>query len=209
MSNAAALRAERRRQRILENSNDRMKKIFGGENFHEEHLKLDSVDTSVEAFEEHASRTFSTANKNQNLANNLHATQSFDPSVFEAILMGQQNGMKNQETTVESNVPPSYIRTSAFPWLILGILIRIVLSSQYASFLMDSAVVPLLLTFSSVEFLFPIEERPSQLFAVLGLINPKIMPIIYFAYCLMSRFMKCVALYMFSFTATEIILSFL
>ena len=205
MSNAAALRAERRRQRILENSNDRMKKIFGGENFHEEHLKLDSVDTSMEAFEEHAR----IANKNQTFENNLHAAQNFDPSLFEALLMGQQNVKNNQETAVESNVLPSYARTSAFPWLILGILIRIVLESQHASLLMDSAVVPFLVIFSSVEFLFPIEERPSQLFAVLGLINPKIMPIMYFAYCLISRCIKCVALYMFSFTATEIILSFL
>ena len=208
MSNAAALRAERRRQRILENSNDRMKKIFGGENFHEEHLKLDSVDTSVEAFEEHAKTVYS-ANGNQNSENNVHAAQSFDPSVFEALLMGQQNAKNNQETAVESNVPPSYVRTSAFPWLILGILIRIVLTSQYASFLMDSAVVPFLLTFSSVEFLFPIEERPGQLFAVLGLINPKIMPIVWQIYCLMSRFMRCVALYMLSFTTTEVILSFI
>ena len=38
--NQAALRAKRRRDRILMNSEDRMKKIFGGENYHENHLTI-------------------------------------------------------------------------------------------------------------------------------------------------------------------------
>ena len=37
---AAALRAKRRRERILMNSEDRMKKIFGGDNYHENHLTI-------------------------------------------------------------------------------------------------------------------------------------------------------------------------
>ncbi len=46
MSETAAMsRAERRRQRILNNTDERMKKIFGGQNYHEEHLKLSSSAT--------------------------------------------------------------------------------------------------------------------------------------------------------------------
>ena len=35
-------RAERRRQKILQNADERMKKICGGQNYHEEYLKTPS-----------------------------------------------------------------------------------------------------------------------------------------------------------------------
>lgn len=140
---AAAKRAERRRQRILNNSEDRMKKIFGGQNYHEEHLKLATTPNEEED------------------ANDIIPVQSFNNQVTrndpmdENILSGenifsQLTQPKKEEKKLSTQNPA----LSWTFWTLLGALMRFLITNPVISgILYENVLTPFLVTFMTVCFI--------------------------------------------------------
>lgn len=129
MSSAAEIRAERRRQRILQNSDDRMKKIFGGQNYHEEHLKLNSTLDEGESVV--CERTINPSS----------------PSVSQSETLQPQDIPKLKESSPEPKTQ-SYKLTWLL-WLFFGAIVRIIMATSMSYYLMDNALFVFALTFLS------------------------------------------------------------
>ena len=147
MSEAAALRAQRRRERILMNSEDRMKKIFGGDNYHENHLTItERVDNDTQDL---------------SVANFQTCSKKLPESDTSAALP-----KSSQTVSIEQENPQ--VLDSLLFWLIFGGLIGLLDAANCSWIFASWALLPFLLVFFSVEMLFNsrLPQAPSGLMDV-------------------------------------------
>ena len=140
MSDAAALRAKRRRERILLNSEDRMKKIFGGDNYHENHLTITEREDNNP--EDQSAVNFQTCSKKLPESD----ASAAPPKVSQSVPAEQGN--------------PQVFDSLMF-WLTFGGLIRLVDAANYSWAFASWALLPFLLVFCSVEMLFHSRSSPA------------------------------------------------
>lgn len=183
---AAMLRAERRRQRILQNSDDRMKKIFGGQNYHEEHLKLSS-------------------NLNENEESVVLSTPT-NP---------QQVEPRNFPTPIQTlEAPASHVQASqkSFSWtfwLFLGMIVRLILSSSWSWICSDNALLPYFLIFISIQMFFNKQSNSStgilDILCLFARLNPGQISILKHILSILSCFFNTFSSYLFAFVITDMI----
>lgn len=142
MGDAAAKRAERRRQKILLNSEDRMKRIFGGDNYHDEHLQLvtsPAEDPSPDGLNLPAALQDIPLLNNEvsSILEQLLET-SGPPGVRPA---PPEKLVTNDKIQAESPRIGKNFYDSALFWACCGVLIRILLSTPYSYVVMDNALV--------------------------------------------------------------------
>ena len=121
---AAAKRAERRRQKILQNSEERMKRIFGGENYHDQHLKLVPAQCDNSSLQ--------------------HETDVVPGLVTPAAAVD----LNEKEELKTSFI--ATLKSSKTFWICLGVLVRVILQFDL---IMDNALLPFILLFVSLMFL--------------------------------------------------------
>ena len=148
---AAEKRAERRRQKILENSDDRMRRIFGGQNYHEGHLQVAEMPSTSNAVE------------NENIAN-LDIAQFVRNIPRETTPADSTEGSSNQIHEVKRG-------TFWIFWFILGAMIRLVGTSKYSWGICDSSFMPYGLTFTMFNFLIPVKQHQGSAGAILAFIG--------------------------------------
>ena len=142
--NQAALRAKRRRDRILMNSEDRMKKIFGGENYHENHLTI--VESEGGLAEREISERAACTDKAPLLASRF---------------MDNSSASSNQQLKRESNVltAPEKAESSVIFWFLLGCSIKLLDAASYSWTFANSAFLPYTVSFVTLAILFSDETR--------------------------------------------------
>ena len=209
MSDSASIRAERRRQRILKNSDDRMKQIFGGQNYHDEHLKIDSntnedfVDGQLESL-----GISPNAQINGQLFESVQ--RSNEENLLQSLLLGQNEPKIDTNLSERKQLP--FVRSTNATWILLGIATRVLLTNEFSWLLMDTALLSFFIIFISLEVLFPIQEQPNQIFTIIATltgIDPNKIASITSIYCIIKRFINSFSIYFVSFVVTEIIYSFL
>jgi len=194
---AAARRAERRKQKILQNSDDRMKRIFGGQNYHEEHLKLTTnPDPDTNENITPLVRNFPTSE------NNILTENPF--------LLGLNPATENVGRP--SVVPPVKTGTFWIFWTILGMAIRFVLATNYSWVFGDNCLIPYGLTFSVVNFLLSQKEQASAggIFDVIGLfagLDSKRIARIKFTLSLITQFFNTLISYFAGFMLLDVVLT--
>ena len=168
---AAAKRAERRRQKILQNSDDRMKRIFGGQNYHEEHLKVAEMPASDVAISENfTNENFTNGNlTNENFINGNFTNENlaqFVRSIPSGTMGTDSLGMSNSKS-------PQIVSRGTFWifWVIFGILIRLILTSKYSWAICDSSLTPYGLIFVFVNFLLPQKNQQGLAGGILDVIG--------------------------------------
>jgi len=185
---AAAKRAERRRQRILQNSDDRMKRIFGGENYHEEHLKL--AETPI-------------ADTNENL------------TPFVRSLPRENMPTRTTTEPIEKSNPIQTVKIGTFWifWTILGMLTRLVLESSYSWIIGDNSLTAYVLIFTVFNIL--LREKQNQMsaggiFDIVGLfagLDSKKISSIKFVFSIVSELFNTLLSYFAGFLLLDIVLT--
>ena len=151
--NQAALRAKRRRDRILMNSEDRMKKIFGGENYHENHL------TIVESEGGLAEREISE-----------RAACTAKAPLLASRFMDNSSASSNQQLKRESNVltAPEKAESSVIFWFLLGCSIKLLDAASYSWTFANSAFLPYIVSFVTLAIFFSGDTRVQNSAGVIG-----------------------------------------
>ena len=134
MSDAAALRAKRRRDRILLNSEDRMKKIFGGQNYHENHLTI--TESEMVVAEEDSVRA---SIESLNFSDNVSTEKSRSPTVTKTEIPTEQKKSSAVGTIIV--------------WLFFGCLVRMATASEFSWMFANQAFLPYAIFFVSTELL--------------------------------------------------------
>ena len=194
---AAAKRAERRKQKILQNSDDRMKRIFGGQNYHEEHLKL---------------TTTPDADTNENITpfvRNFPTRENNITTETPFVL-----GYPATETVGRSNSTHT-VKTGTFWifWTILGMIIRLFLASNYSWVFGDNCLVPYGLTFSVVNFLVRDKQQQGSaggIFDIIGLfagLDSKKIASIKFSLSLVTEFFNTLLSYFAGFMFLDVVVT--
>jgi hypothetical protein len=185
MADAGARRAERRKQRILENPEDRMKRIFGGQNYHDEHLTLGPTNNieeeqpqMVEPIMAEPSLGF---DMNDPMIRNLMQQLAFastgaaastdgfpneqDFAELMKIAAGVQSAPRSTSPQAQASNPIHQPPSASSPtkvlltWLVLGLVIRLMLSTSFSWLVMDSATFSFGLLFVAIEFITPADTR--------------------------------------------------
>ena len=189
---AAEKRAERRRQKILQNSEDRMKKIFGGQNYHEGHLKVAEMPST-------------NAVENENI-DNLDNAQFVRNIPRETAPADPTEGSSNRIHDVKRG-------TFWIFWFILGMIICLVLTSKYSWVICDSSVTPYGLTFTVVNFLLRGKKHQGAAGGILDIIglfaglDANKIASIKFAYSIVTEFLNTLISYFAGFMLLDVVIS--
>ena len=190
---AAEKRAERRRQKILQNSEDRMKKIFGGQNYHEGHLQVAEMPSTSNAVE------------NEDIAN-LDIAQFVRNIPRETTPADPTEGSSNRIHEVKRG-------TFWIFWFILGMIIRLVLTSKYSWVICDSSVTPYGLTFTVVNFLLRGKKHQGAAGGILDIIglfaglDANKIASIKFAYSIVTEFFNTLISYFAGFMLLDVVIT--
>ena len=189
---AAEKRAERRRQKILQNSEDRMKKIFGGQNYHEGHLKVAEMPST-------------NAVENENI-DNLDIAQFVRNIPRETAPADPTKGSSNRILDVKRG-------TFWIFWFILGMIICLVLTSKYSWVICDSSVTPYGLTFTVVNFLLRGKKHQGAAGGILDIIglfaglDANKIASIKFAYSIVTEFFNTLISYFAGFMLLDVVIT--
>ena len=189
---AAEKRAERRRQKILENSDDRMRRIFGGQNYHEGHLKVAEMPST-------------NAVENENIAN-LDIAQFVRNIPRETTPADPTEGSSNRIHEVKRG-------TFWIFWFILGMVIRLVLTSKHSWVICDSSVTPYGLTFTVVNFLLRGKKYQGAAGGILDIIglfaglDANKIASIKFAYSIVTEFFNTLISYFAGFMLLDVVIT--
>ena len=212
MAEAAAIRAERRRQRILQNSENRMTKIFGGQNYHDGHLTMESpnelsnhVDQIQEAqpFQPHSNR------ESLGMSHSMTADdESFQQ--LQSLLLGQAN-VNQQPSQNHANLESS-AKNSLLIWIFIGIACRIMLASAYSWICMDNAFLTFTIVFVLMESVFPNQDRPSEILNIIttltGIDSRKIKSLAT-TYSMIRRYINYFCVFFITFIFSELLMNYL
>ena len=189
----AEKRAERRRQKILQNSDDRMKRIFGGQNYHEGHLQVAEMPSTSNAVE------------NENI-DNLDIAQFVRNLPRETTPAAPTEGSSNRIHEVKRG-------TFWIFWFILGMIIRLVVTSKYSWVICDSAVTPYGLTFTVVNFLLRGKKHQGAAGGILDIIglfaglDANKIASIKFAYSIVTEFFNTLISYFAGFMLLDVVIT--
>ena len=189
---AAEKRAERRRQKILQNSDDRMKMIFGGQNYHEGHLTVAEMPST-------------NAVENEDIAN-LDIAEFVRNIPRETTPAEPTEGSSNRIHEVKRG-------TFWIFWFILGMIIRLVLTSNYSWVICDSSVTPYGLTFTVVNFLLRGKKHQGPAGGILDIIglfaglDANKIASIKFAYSIVTEFFNTLISYFAGFMLLDVVIT--
>lgn len=194
---AAAKRAERRKQKILQNSDDRMKRIFGGQNYHEEHLKL---------------ATTPDADTNENITTPFvrsYPTRENSITTETPFVTGYPTETVGRSNSIHA------VKTGTFWifWTILGMIIRLVLASNYSWVFGNNSLIPYGLTFSVVNFLLRDKQHQGSaggIFDIIGLfagLDSKKIASIKFALSIVTEFFNTLLSYFAGFVLLDVVIN--
>ena len=192
--NQAALRAKRRRDRILMNSEDRMKKIFGGENYHENHL------TIVES--------------EGGLAERAACTDK--APLLASRFMDNSSASSNQQLKRESNelTAPEKAESSVIFWFLLGCSIKLLDAASYSWTFANSAFLPYIVSFVTLAIFFSGETQKNsagviEIVAQLAGIDQNQISNLKRIFKTVMNFNKTFCSYFLGFLTVEVIVQFL
>ena len=197
--NQAALRAKRRRDRILMNSEDRMKKIFGGENYHENHLTI--VENEGGAVGE----------------NEISESEAYTPK---PPLLGSRftdhSSASTQKLKLETNELTALGKAeiSVVFWFILGCSIKLLDAASYSWTFANSAFLPYIVSFVTLAF-FSNESRVQnsagviEIVAQLAGIDPNQISTLKRIFKTVMNFNKTFCSYFLGFLTVEVMIQFL
>ena len=215
MAEAAALRAERRRQRILQNSENRMTKIFGGENYHDGHLTMESPNESTSHVDQmqEAQPVQSHPNMFQGESLGLSNSNTADDENFQqlqSLLLGQTN--VNQQPSQNHAKLESSAKNSLLIWIFIAIACRIMLASAYSWICMDNAFLTFTLVFILMESVFPNRERPSEILNIIatltGIDSRKITSLAT-TYSMIRRYINYFCVFFITFIFSEMLMNYI
>ena len=215
MAEAAAIRAERRRQRILQNSENRMTKIFGGQNYHDGHLTMESPHgpTSHVNQMQEVQPVQSQPNMFQGESLGLSHSITADDENFQqlqSLLLGQTH--VNQQPSQNHVKLESSAKNSLLIWIFVGIACRIMLASAYSWICLDNAFLTFTSIFIFMEFVFPNQERPSEILNIIATltgIDSRKITFLATTYSMTRRYINYFSVFFITFIFSEMLMNYL
>lgn len=209
MASAAALRAQRRRDRILMNSEDRMKKIFGGENYHENHLTIVENEDICCVGENEKSDTTLGSQLNEQSVPKAPQIPSPDDS---ASTLNKEFDIASNESSVLGTIEMSVVF-----WCFWGSCIKFADVAGYSWTYAGSALLPYIISFATLAAFRPGESRlqnqnsagVTEIVAQLAGIRPAQISAFKCIFKTVMNLNKTFCAYFLGFLAMEVIIQYL